>query len=120
MKEGTEKKGGRNSPPKTARPTTPPPAQPPAKAPEFLPLAQLRPPLPKLDSITECVKCRRGFCRSENFASVTAALFEKQPGLQFCIKADVFDAVAGGKTYEGEHMHRTCPYCNYGWIERTA
>ena len=73
----------------------------------FLPLSKLRPPLPKLDSIKACDKCTRSFDEASS----------AEPKLEYCKKADI---IVKGKTYEGEHIHRTCPFCRFIWNERTA
>lgn len=92
--------------PKTPRTGVAPVPQIPT-APSWLPLSELRPPLPKLDSIEACVKCTRAFDEASS----------AEPKLEYCMKADI---IVNGKTYEGEHIHRTCPFCNYIWKERTA
>lgn len=71
------------------------------------PLRELKPALLALDSIGSCPKCSRRF----------DAIESKVPSLLFCSAADI---VVAGVTYEGEHIHRTCPFCKYGWKEKIA
>lgn len=92
------------------------PGKPPA-APKIRPLSELKPALPSLNSVKECPKCAKDFRSKCARQSLYVVALLDDPSLKFCEKADV---VVAGVTFEGEHMHRTCPYCNYGWIEKTA
>lgn len=69
-------------------------------------LKELKPPLPKLDSVCACPKCSRPFDRAV-----------KEPKLKYCAEEDV---KVDGVLYLGEHIHRTCPFCKYDWKESVA